>query len=76
MPEKMKDFHQILNTILLGIVGFFSIQTYLKIDGDHEKINDHEVRIGILEDRNQRHAELFFPKIFATLPENLEIKEE
>lgn len=43
------ELHQWANSILLGIVAFFVVQTYLTITTDHERIANHETRITVME---------------------------
>ena len=48
-PNSKIELHQWANTILLGVVGFFVVQTYLTIQTDHETIGKHETRITVAE---------------------------
>ena len=55
-PTSKIELHQWANTILLGVVGFFVVQTYTTIQKDHEKLAEHETRITVTE-RNMEHTE-------------------
>ena len=52
-PTSKIELHQWMNTILLGIVGFFGVQTYLVITTDHEKLAVHETKITVCENTEQ-----------------------
>ena len=55
------ELHQWANSILLAVVGFFVIQTYLTITTDHEKLADHETRITVLEKTGGRTSIVYKP---------------
>lgn len=48
-PNSKIELHQWANTILLGVVGFFVVETYRTIQADHETLNKHETRITVTE---------------------------
>ena len=48
-PNSKIELHQWANTILLGVVGFFVVETYRTIQADHETLNKHETRITVSE---------------------------
>lgn len=48
-PNSKIELHQWANTILLGVVGFFVVETYRTIQIDHETLNRHETRITVTE---------------------------
>ena len=50
-PTSKIELHQWFNSILLGIVGFFVIQTYNTVVSDHEVLAKHETRISVIESR-------------------------
>ena len=50
-PTSKIELHQWFNSILLGIVGFFVVQTYMTITTDHEVLAKHETRITVIESR-------------------------
>ena len=50
-PTSKIELHQWFNSILLGIVGFFVVQTYMTITTDHEVLAKHETRISVMESR-------------------------
>ena len=50
-PTSKIELHQWFNSILLGIVGFFVVQTYMTITTDHEVLAKHETRISVIESR-------------------------
>jgi len=50
-PTSKIELHQWFNSILLGIVGFFVIQTYNTVVADHEVLAKHETRITVIESR-------------------------
>ena len=61
-PTSKIELHQWMNSLLLGVVSFFVIQTYLTITTDHEKLADHETRITVLEKTQGRTSKVFrFP---------------
>ena len=61
------ELHQWANSILLGVVSFFVIQTYNTISNDHEKLSNHETRITVLEDRKGRTSEVVKGNLDAVL---------
>ena len=48
-PNSKIELHQWANSILLGIVGFFVVQSYNLLQSDHERISSHETRITVNE---------------------------
>lgn len=48
-PTSKIELHQWANTLLLGVVGFFVVETYRTIQADHETIGRHETRITVTE---------------------------
>lgn len=69
MPNYKIELHQWANTILLGIVGFFGVQTYLIIMSDHDRLYKLETRIAVLEEdkrKQERTATVVLQS--ATLP--------
>jgi hypothetical protein len=54
-PNSKIELHQWINSILLGIVGFFVIQTYITIQTDHEKIAGHETRLAVHDEKFKQH---------------------
>lgn len=50
-PNSKIELHQWFNTLLLGVVGFFAIETYRTITADHEVLAKHETRISVIESR-------------------------
>lgn len=78
IPNSKIELHQWANSILLGIVGFFVIQTYTTIQTDHDKLATHETRISLLEDwrRGSSQSSLANEKVEAVLPEKIKIKQQ
>jgi len=72
------ELHQWANSILLGIVGFFVVQTYYAIQEDHSKIENHEVRISVIEsiERNRKQTAFYCPILDAILPSETKVKTE
>lgn len=77
-PNSKIELHQWANSILLGIVGFFVVQTYTTIQTDHDKLATHETRISLLEDwrRGSSQSSLSNEKVEAVLPEKIKIKQQ
>ena len=50
---KSVNYHQLLNTALLGILAFMCSKFYDIGDRLVDKVNDHEVRITVLEKAQQ-----------------------
>lgn len=48
-PTSKIELHQWFNTILLGIVGFFVVQTYNTVITDHDVLAKHDTRISVVE---------------------------
>ena len=71
-----KTAHDWFNTLLLSVVGFFAIQTYYKIDGDHETLAKHETRITVLENKQGQTSMGVFHFIEGILPDRIEVKED
>jgi hypothetical protein len=46
-PTSKIELHQWANSILLGIVGFFVVQTYFTIQKDHDKIGEHTTELAV-----------------------------
>lgn len=46
-PTSKIELHQWVNTVLLGVVGFFAAQTYFLIQKDHETIGQHSTEIAV-----------------------------
>jgi len=70
-----------LTNLLIVILGFLSVQTYLRVDTTLDKLveksSDHEKRISVLEDRGKRKtAYNFSEKLCFLLPESIKVKEE
>jgi hypothetical protein len=55
-PTAKIELHQWANTILLGIVGFFVVQTYATIKADHEKLAEHETKIAVHTEKIESQA--------------------
>lgn len=69
IPNYKIELHQWGNTILLSIIGFIGVQTYLMIMADHDRLYKIETRIAILEEdkrKNERTATVVLQS--ATLP--------
>jgi hypothetical protein len=54
-PNSKIELHQWANSILLGIVGFFVMQTYFTIQKDHDKIAEHETKIAVHDEKLKQH---------------------
>ena len=54
-PTSKIELHQWANTILLGVVGFFVVETYRTIQTSAETLNKHETRVTVLEVSDKRH---------------------
>lgn len=77
-PNSKIELHQWANSILLGIVGFFVVQTYTTIQQDHDKLATHETRISVLEDwrRGSQQTGKIQQPIEAILPDKIKVKSE
>lgn len=72
-PTSKIEIHQWFNSLLLGVVIFFVVQTYNTITKDHEVIANHETRISVVESRiNNKQSAMRF--IEAILPDELKMK--
>ena len=72
------DLYKWANSILLGVVSFFVIQTYSIIQTDHDKLATHETRISVLEDwrRGSEQTGSVKQKLEAILPDKIKVKSE
>lgn len=72
------DLYKWANSILLGVVSFFVIQTYSIIQTDHDKLATHETRISVLEDwrRGSQQTGKIQQPIEAILPDKIKVKSE
>lgn len=52
-PTSKIELHQWANTLLLSIVGFFVVQTYITIQEDHERIGKHDTEIAVVKEANK-----------------------
>ena len=77
-PTSKIELHQWANSILLGIVAFFVVQTYQTISTDHEKLANHETRITVIEavERNRNSQTSMNTPIEAILPSETKVKKE
>lgn len=77
-PTSKIELHQWANTILLGVVGFFAVQTYMVIITDHEKLANHETRITVIEavERNRPMQTSMNKLTEAILPSEIKVKKE
>lgn len=77
-PTSKIELHQWANSILLGIVGFFVVQTYQTIQQDHDKLGNHETRISVLEDwrRGTKQTGIIQQQMEAILPEQIKVKSQ
>lgn len=76
-PNSKIELHQWFNSILLMAVGFFAVETYRTISEDHEKLNNHEVRISVLEANKGRTSMMGVFGYDAILPDSkIKIKSE
>lgn len=76
-PNSKIELHQWANSILLGIVGFFVIQTYNTISNDHEVLANHEVRISVLEATKRSEKQTSWCPFDALLPDSrIKVKQE
>ena len=75
-PNSKIELHQWFNSILLGIVGFFVIQTYNTVVADHEVLAKHETRISVLEATRQREKQTSYSTFDAILPERIKVKKD
>lgn len=75
-PTSKIELHQWFNSILLGMVSFFVIQTYNTITADHEVLAKHETRISVLEATKQREKQTSYSTFDAILPERIKVKKD
>jgi len=77
-PNSKIELHQWANSILLGIVAFFVVQTYQTISTDHERLANHETRITVIEavERNRPAQTSMNKPIEAILPSEIKVKKE
>jgi hypothetical protein len=75
-PNSKIELHQWANSILLGMVSFFVIQTYNTITSDHEVLAKHETRISVLEATKQREKQTSYSTFDAILPERIKVKKD
>ena len=77
-PNSKIELHQWANSILLGIVAFFVVQTYQTISTDHERLANHETRITVIEavERNRSSQTSMNNPIEAILPSETKVKSE
>lgn len=77
-PNSKIELHQWANSILLGIVAFFVVQTYQTITSDHEKLANHETRITVIEavERNRSGQTGMNHPMEAILPSETKVKSE
>lgn len=74
-PTSKIELHQWFNSILLGIVGFFVIQTYNTVVSDHEVLAKHETRISVIESR-MNGKQTAMSLIEAILPKETKVETE
>lgn len=74
-PTSKIELHQWVNSILLGIVGFFVIQTYNRITADHEVLAKHETRISVIESR-MNGKQTAISLLEAILPKETKVEKE
>ena len=75
-PNSKIELHQWFNSILLGMVSFFVIQTYNTVVADHEVLAKHETRITVLEATRQREKQTSYSTFDAILPERIKVKQD
>lgn len=83
-PNSKIELHQWANSILLGVVSFFVIQTYNTISADHElnaqqttELSLHELRIHSLEESRSQQKQTSYSTFDAILPDSkIKIKSE
>ena len=75
-PNSKIELHQWFNSILLGMVSFFVIQTYNTVVADHEVLAKHETRITVLEATRQREKQTSYSTFDAILPERIKVKKD
>jgi len=77
-PNSKIELHQWANSILLGIVGFFVVQTYTTIQQDHDRLATHETRISVLEDwrRGNSQTGQEIKDIEGVLPDKIKVKRD
>jgi len=74
-PTSKIELHQWFNSILLGIVGFFVIQTYNTVVDDHEVLAKHETRISVIESR-MNGKQTAMSLLEAILPKETKVESE
>ena len=72
-PTSKIELHQWFNSILLGIVGFFVIQTYNTVVSDHEVIATLVTRVTVLENVKQQTS---MNLLEAILPKETKVESE
>lgn len=75
-PTSKIELHQWANSILLGLVSFFVIQTYNTITADHEVLAKHETRISVLEATQKREKQTSWCPLDAILPDRIKVKQD
>jgi len=77
-PTSKIELHQWANSILLGVVAFFVVQTYHTITEDHERLANHETRITVIEavERNRDKQTSMNEPCVAILPGEIKVKSE
>ena len=75
-PNSKIELHQWFNSILLGMVSFFVIQTYNTVVADHEVLAKHETRITVLEATRQHGKQTSWCHINAILPDRIKVKQD
>ena len=77
-PTSKIELHQWANSILLGVVAFFVVQTYQTISNDHERLANHETRITVIEavERNRDKQTSMIEPCEAILPSETKVKKE
>jgi len=77
-PTSKIELHQWANSILLGVVAFFVVQTYNTISNDHEKLANHETRITVIEavERSRDKQTTMNEPSEAILPSEIKVKSE
>jgi len=72
-PTSKIELHQWFNSILLGIVGFFVLETYNTVKQDHEVIATLVTRVTVLESvREQTSMNI----LEAILPKETKVESE
>ena len=67
----MKNFHVWINSGLMVIVAFFLSKNFDRAEADHEKLSNHETRITVLENNEQKKEQTSLLQLSpAMLPDN------